>query len=634
MPQLKKSLQWILYVRPHALIQSVQTFRTHPDIRCMSYLVLARKYRPQTFEEIVQQEHVTQTLIHAIEADRVAHAILFSGPRGTGKTTIARILAKALNCENGPTPRPCGVCPSCTEIASGLTVDVYEIDGASNNSVDQIRDLRENIVYLPVHGRYKIYIIDEVHMLSMAAFNALLKTLEEPPAHIKFFFATTEPQKIPATILSRCQRHDLKRISISAIVDHLKQIASAESISISDASLRLIAREATGGMRDALSLLDQVISFSQGTISDTDVLRLFGVVDEEMLTTFTDALLYGQTVAALEGIHRLHEAGKDLKRFYVDCMNRLRNLLLVKLGVSLDVMDMVTPEEIDGLKRQAASLDAIRIRQILDLLHREEPTIRYASNPRLSLEMVIFRWAEIRPALSVDRLIEAIEQAARNLSPSIPSGEAAARLSLSPVPSPQQTQTIQERPAVYPEASPSSRPVHSYKAPPDEAKPSCRDTSDSPVLAEAPAASEPYRDADAPSVLKATAPQTNDLLALIRERLVQMQNPSLAGFLAPAQVLDQTEERIVLALNAAPFIAAKIRNNETLLRRVCSEVVGKTVDLQLIETVPTSETQTSENPKPIDLKTLALNHPKVSEIIEIFGGSVVDIRIPAKEASP
>ncbi len=563
----------------------------------------------------------------------MAHAILFSGPRGTGKTTIARILAKALNCEKGPTPKPCGVCPSCVEIASGLTVDVYEIDGASNNSVDQVRDLRENIVYLPVHGRYKIYIIDEVHMLSMAAFNALLKTLEEPPPHIKFFFATTEPQKIPATILSRCQRHDLKRISFAAIVDHLKKVASAESISISDASLRLIAREATGGMRDALSLLDQVISFSQGAVSDADVIRLFGVVDEEMLTAFTDALLEGQTVAALEWIHRLHEAGKDLKRFYVDCMNRMRNLLLVKLGVAADAMDMVTAEEIDCLKRQAAPVDVVRLRQILDMLHREEPTIRYASNPRLSLEMVIFRWADIRPALSVDRLIEAIEQAARNFSASVPSVETAVQPPLSAVPSPQRSQTLQERPAVYPEVSSSVPLAHSPKDRPEETKPHSQPILDSPMAAVAPVASALSSNVDDPAVSRATASESNDLLALLRERLVQMQNPSLAGFLAAAQVLEQTDDRIVLALNAAPFIAAKIRSSETLLRRICSEIVGKPIDLQWVETVPSPEAPKPDIPKPIDLKTAALNHPKVSEIIEIFGGSVVDIRIPAKEAS-
>ncbi len=599
----------------------------------MSYLVLARKYRPQTFEEIVQQEHVTQTLIHAIEADRVAHAILFSGPRGTGKTTIARILAKALNCEKGPTPKPCGECSSCTEIASGLTVDVFEIDGASNNSVDQIRDLRENIVYLPVHGRYKIYIIDEVHMLSMAAFNALLKTLEEPPPHIKFFFATTEPQKIPATILSRCQRHDLKRISFGAIVDHLKKIASKESISISDASLRLIAREAMGGMRDALSLLDQVVSFSQGTVEDADVVRLFGVVDEEMLTAFTDALLNGQTVAALEWIHRLHEAGKDLKRFYVDCMNRIRNLLLIKLGVAAEFMDMVTAEEIEGLKRQAASVDAVRIRQILDLLHREEPTIRYASNPRWTLEMVIFRWADIRPALSVDRLIEAIEQTARNLSPSTSSADEILRPSLSAAPFPQKSQTLQEQPFAYPEASASVRSTPPSKERPKEATPSPRDIPDSPIQMVRDTTPE-NASSDAPSASEATLSETSDFLTRLRERLVQMKNPSLAGFLAPAQVLELTTDRIVLALNTAPFIAAKIRSSEPLLRQLCSEIAGKEIDLQWIETVPAPEVQKSETPKPIDVKTAALNHPKVSEIIEIFGGSVVDIRIPAKEASP
>jgi len=242
----------------------------------MSYLVLARKYRPQTFEEVVQQAHVTTTLTNAIAADRVAHAILFAGPRGTGKTTIARILAKAMNCIQGPLPTPCNACQSCTEITAGSSTDVFEIDGASNNSVDQVRELRENIKYMPAQSKFKIYIIDEVHMLSVAAFNALLKTLEEPPEHVLFLFATTEPHKIPITIHSRCQRHDLRRIDAQSLIAHMKMLCHQEDRDMSLESLGVIAREAGGSMRDALSLLDQVISSTSGLVEHEQLLDMLG----------------------------------------------------------------------------------------------------------------------------------------------------------------------------------------------------------------------------------------------------------------------------------------------------------------------------------------------------------------------
>ncbi|MDY6952253.1 MAG: DNA polymerase III subunit gamma/tau, partial [Thermodesulfobacteriota bacterium] len=228
----------------------------------MSYLVLARKYRPQTFEEVVGQDHVTRTLKNAIRADRVAHALLFSGPRGVGKTSVARIMAKAMNCESGPTPSPCNVCRSCREITEGVSLDVFEIDGASNRGINEIRELRENIKYMPSHGRFKIYIVDEVHMLTTEAFNALLKTLEEPPPHVLFFFATTEAHKIPITILSRCQRHNFKRIGLEDILTSLRRVSHEMSFRIDDEGLVLLAREAGGSMRDALSLLDQVMAYA------------------------------------------------------------------------------------------------------------------------------------------------------------------------------------------------------------------------------------------------------------------------------------------------------------------------------------------------------------------------------------
>ena len=248
----------------------------------MSYQVLARKWRPQSFEEVIGQKHVVKTLQNAIVHNRIAHSFLFAGQRGVGKTSIARILAKALNCQEGPTAQPCGNCNSCKEITGGNSIDVLEIDGASNTGVDDVRELRESVKYVPSKSRYKIYIIDEVHMLSNSAFNALLKTLEEPPAHVIFMFATTEPHKIPATVLSRCQRFDLRRISLEAIVKQLNEITSGEKIKISEQGLRWIAREAEGSMRDAQSILDRVISYAGEKISDEDIAE----VRREMLKNF------------------------------------------------------------------------------------------------------------------------------------------------------------------------------------------------------------------------------------------------------------------------------------------------------------------------------------------------------------
>ena len=284
----------------------------------MSYLVFARKYRPQNFDDVVGQEHVTRTLSNAIAQERVPHALIFTGPRGTGKTTIARILAKGMNCQEGPTSQPCNICRSCTEITNGHAADVFEIDGASNNSVDQVRELRENLKYMPSHSRYKIYIIDEVHMLSTSAFNALLKTLEEPPAHVLFVFATTEPQKIPVTILSRCQRHDLRRIELTDIISNMHWICTQEQIGIDDQSLGLIARESGGSMRDALSLLDHVIACTHDHITIKVVSELLGLVERRHIFEVSAAIFSRDLHGVLKLIDGIWRAGYEIIRFFND----------------------------------------------------------------------------------------------------------------------------------------------------------------------------------------------------------------------------------------------------------------------------------------------------------------------------
>src|SRR5687767_12578175 len=275
----------------------------------MSYLVLARKWRPQTFDDMTGQEHIVRTIANAIKMDRVAHAYLFCGPRGVGKTTAARLLAKALNCEKGPTPEPCGKCQACVEIAAGGSVDVAEIDGASNNGVENVREIRENAKYLPQRDRHKIYIIDEVHMLSAAAFNALLKTLEEPPGHVKFIFATTEAQKLPDTILSRCQRHNFRRIGAATMLRRLKEICGAEQLTLSDRSLSLLVRQSEGGMRDALSLLDQIVSACGKGPTDEAVAEALGAIDRTVVQHMTEGLIRRDAGKVLGHVAEVYDRG-------------------------------------------------------------------------------------------------------------------------------------------------------------------------------------------------------------------------------------------------------------------------------------------------------------------------------------
>ncbi len=372
----------------------------------MSYQVLARKYRPQRFADVVGQEHVTQTLTNAINQGRIAHAYLFCGPRGTGKTTIARIFAKCLNCTGGPKVAFDDDDPRCIEITEGRAIDVLEIDGASNNSVDQVRDLRETVKYAPAASRFKIYIIDEVHMLTPAAFNALLKTLEEPPAHVKFMFATTDPEKVLPTILSRCQRFDLRRIPAALIVKHLARIAKAEKVHVENAALYAVARGADGAMRDAESTLDQLINFCGSKIVETDVLSMFGLAAQEQLLALAGAACKGDVETALHQLDQIARSGKDLGKLLSDLLNHFRNLLVYQVsGGDLGLLE-VSENEAATLKDQASLTSAETTGRILESLADAEMRMRAAVSKRILFEVTLLKAARARNAVSIDSLLE------------------------------------------------------------------------------------------------------------------------------------------------------------------------------------------------------------------------------------
>ena len=379
------------------------------------YQVLARKWRPQQFDDVVGQEHVTTTLKNAIHQDRLAHAYLFVGPRGIGKTSTARIFAKALNCVKGPTTEPCGKCDNCIEIAEGRSLDVLEIDGASNNGVEQVRELRETVRYAPARAKFKIYIIDEVHMLTTQAFNALLKTLEEPPSHVKFFFATTEPQKVLPTILSRCQRFDLRRIPANMIVKHLKKIAKDEKVAIDDEALAAIARGAEGGLRDAESALDQLISFCGSKIAESDVLSVFGLVAHEKIAALTDALIDGETNKALTVLKDLDEVGKDLQRLLTDVLDHFRNLLVTTLGGDgAELLDL--PEtELELVKKQAQRIDSDAVLRMIDALAGAEGRLRYALSKRILFEIALVKAIKARQMVGIDGVLKKLNELKGNL---------------------------------------------------------------------------------------------------------------------------------------------------------------------------------------------------------------------------
>jgi DNA polymerase III subunit gamma/tau len=562
----------------------------------MSYLVLARKYRPQTFADLVGQEHISRALTNALTSGRVAHAFLFTGARGVGKTSSARIMAKALNCEQGTSPEPCNVCSACKEITDGNAVDVLEIDGASNTGVDDVRELRDTIRYLPARGRYKIVIIDEVHMLSTNAFNALLKTLEEPPPHVKFIFATTEPHKLPITILSRCQRYDFKRISLKKIVARLEGIVREENISVTETALSMVARKGDGSMRDSLSTLDQVLAFCGDNVLDEDVTSLLGIVDRRLLLETSGAIFSHDAAGVLDAVRRVDEFGYSMRQFCQELIEQFRVLAILKAvkqpGELLDLADA----ELMLLKEQVAPLTLDDLQRQISLLIKAEGDMALSSFPRLVLEMVLIRAATLPPVIPIGDLLERLH----NLERGIRSGDTG----------------VGQAPRREVASSP-SRPVASIPVVPSRAPASAI----SPELPSSP-----------PPAARISSDQPGDpwsgYVSHVKEKKAR-----LGAFLEHGHPLGISPTKVEVGFPADSFYYSSLSEPDALatLTSLAREHFGGAPELKLVRLTETGanlpptlhekkniHSQESMKQDEADLK----KHPLVAAALEIFGGKL------------
>ncbi len=603
----------------------------------MSYRVLALKYRPQTFQDVIGQPHVTQTLSNAILSRRVAHAILFSGPRGTGKTSIARILAKAMNCKEGPIPVPCNVCRSCTAITSGNAADVFEIDGASNNSVDQIRELRENVTYMPVSSPHKIYIIDEVHMLSTAAFNALLKTLEEPPDHVLFIFATTEPHKIPITILSRCQRHNLGRIGLTEIANHLEWLASQEGFTISKESCSLIASEADGSMRDSLSLLDRVISSSTDThIPHDHLLNNLGIIDKKILFDMASSVFKGDGSSILHNISRVRDLGFDLKKVYSGLVELFRNLLVVKLCTDTNNLSDISAHDREQLTAMVVPGSPVYLSQMLTLLLKEESLIRFSSHTRTALETILLQLIQIRPGTDMDTILTRLDLLARNIDPSQISGpDLRPSLNKQTAPSDSHgTACCNERSISYADGGnhedTMAKPQRENQPAPDMSPPLSTWNTDEQI-------NPTTYDPGMPSSQKKTTvpaqapPSSGEKTWEGFLGMLSSTSPSLGAILSKADCSDIQNHQICVTLcGHNKFELNRLQSKTKEIEGLCRNYFGEAHRLVVNEPIePQSNPafEASEGTSPAKLKQEAMNHPLVTEAVNIFSGQIIDIQL-------
>ncbi len=606
----------------------------------MDYQVSARKYRPGTFDDVIGQPHVVQTLVNSITTKRIAQAYLFSGSRGVGKTTVARILAKALNCEQGQTGTPCGTCSNCLEIAAGTSVDVMEIDGASNTSVDDVREIRENVKFAAFRGKYRVYIIDEVHMLSNSAFNALLKTLEEPPPHVVFIFATTEIHKIPATILSRCQHYNFRRIARAEIVERLRHVVNQDQIVIEERSLMALARASEGSMRDGLSLLDQAVAFGGKTIVHTDLEALLGAVPQELVRAMIQAITAQESASALLVLAQLLDQGHDLRAYCAEVVEYLRNMLVVSVVPLPQEQQGLIEAATEDLAQMAADAKAFspeQLQELFAIFTQAEDSLRLSAHPRFVLETAAVRATRL--------LRRANEKPAQAMPPA-------------QAPRPLQTPVRVEKPA---------QPVRADNPPPPSAPKPPQST------ASMPAAPMPAR----PPVLATAAPARNPLPTPppVRPPLASSEGtatkpvpapPSDAARPAVTLNWEQLQEEVAGAFsNIAPFLemgrlvgvdghvvtigfskqATVARgmiekpDNIAVLTSMCERLSGQTLRLRVVELTeadPPGRTMaelrvSKEKEQKQVLFEQARAHPVVKQALEMFGAELAEVRPVASQ---
>jgi len=588
----------------------------------LSYLVLARKYRPQGFDGIVGQEHAVRTLKNAIRLDRVHHAFLFTGARGVGKTTTARVLARALNCEQGPTAEPCDSCASCAEIRAGTSPDVLEIDGASNTGVDNVRELRENVRYLPSRGRFKLYIIDEVHMLSQAAFNALLKTLEEPPAHVKFIFATTEPQKIPITILSRCQRFDFRRVSTQVLAEHLRVILDQEGVTLGSEALTAIVREAQGSVRDALSLLDQVLSYAGDTPDEAQVIEALGVVDRQTIFDLCSTILDRDANSLLHLVAEVDARGHDLADASALLVEHMRDLTVAKVAQDpAAVLLERSPGELEALVAQAGKASSADLHRMFAIMAGVAEDVARSSFARITFEMGLLRLLEVEPSQNLANLIERLDGLVGGSQPV----NAKAPSTRPPTPAPQ----AEARPQ-----GGKAEPVPARSAP--AAPPAAVEKSGPPQPAKQPPAPTPPApqgegNASADAAGKATGDHAGQWAEVVER--VRGKRPAAASFLEYARLMHFDDHKIELGFVPGTFYWNEMRQEENrkLLLEAIQEQTGARVEIALFaldkEAAEAPDSLASARERSRDERLEAIDrdgrsHPAVQSATRILGGEV------------
>jgi len=604
----------------------------------MDYQVSARKYRPATFQDVIGQTHVVQTLMNAIATKRIAHAFLFSGTRGVGKTTVARILAKALNCEQGPTGTPCDTCPSCVEISQGTSVDVIEIDGASNTGVDDVREIRENVKFSAFRGGYRVYIIDEVHMLSNSAFNALLKTLEEPPSHVVFIFATTELHKIPATILSRCQHYNFRRIPRGEVIQRLRHVVEREGLVVEDRSLTALARAAEGSLRDALSLLDQVVAFGGKTVRHEDLEALLGAVPHEFVRRMVRAVIAQDSPEAVRVVAHVMDQGHDLKTYCADLVEYARHMLVASVVSSpQDLSALIEGSEEDRRQiiEDARACSAEQIQELFRILTQAEEAIKTSPHARFVLEASVVRATRLQKAAAPVVPIQPV-MAPQPASPAKSAQEVREQKKPAAVDSPGSAQVArpQEKPPAPSKASPL---IRSGEGTPPPAR-------DRPVASASPLPAGPPAGGPA-SVPAGRRPARRTLAELdwdrILERVEQIQ-PSIAPFLAAGRLLSMEDECVMIGYPRNASVAlARLQGTDVqrTIAEICSDVIGQPVRIGVVEladgqAAPPSMAEARAAKMQEQKRQLLDNaraHPLVKQALTMFGGDVVDIEVTSAE---